>query len=498
MIPLRLHIFILISMITASHGLPQNPQQPVHRKAAVAGQFYPADSARLAAELRTLFANTTKTVSREVLALIVPHAGYVFSGSIAADAFALLNPDREYKRIFLIGSSHRTAFDGASVYASGNYITPLGMVEVDTAIARKLSSESALFSTDPGPHMQEHSLEVELPFLQYRLRKPFLLVPVILGTDNPSSCSEIARLLSPYFTDENLFVISTDFSHYPSYTEAIQADSATAEAIQSGKPEVLLRQIRNCHRKGITGLATTLCGWSSVLTLMYITENAGALSYSRISYSNSGDSPFGDKTRVVGYFSMAVTRSQNNSKDFYLSSGEKEILLNIARNALEKKVRKNETYIPDSSKMTGTLKSKCGAFVTLHKDGSLRGCIGQFAPDNPLCFVVRDMAIAAALHDPRFSKVSEQELKSIDIEISVLSPLRKIDSVNEIVLGKHGIYIKKGVQSGTFLPQVATETGWNLEEFLGHCSADKAGLGWYGWKDAEIFVYTAIVFGEKE
>ncbi|OQX78351.1 MAG: hypothetical protein B6D61_05750 [Bacteroidetes bacterium 4484_249] len=144
------------------------------------------------------------------------------------------------------------------------------------------------------------------------------------------------------------------------------------------------------------------------------------------------------------------------------------------------------------------LKVRAGAFVTLNENQRLRGCIGHFEADKPLYQIVQDMAVAAATQDPRFQPVDKRELDDIEIEISVLTPMKKIDSVDEIKLGRDGIYIKKGFRAGTFLPQVATETGWDLEQFLGHCARDKAGIGWDGWRDADIYTYQALVFGEKD
>ncbi|HRC67291.1 MAG TPA: AmmeMemoRadiSam system protein A [Bacteroidales bacterium] len=200
---------------------------------------------------------------------------------------------------------------------------------------------------------------------------------------------------------------------------------------------------------------------------------------------------------MVGYHAMTITQKLS-SNDFSLTDTDKKNLLKIARQSIEQYF-KTKTRLPKpDALLTPNLLKPCGAFVTLHKHGELRGCIGHFGEDKPLWETVAEMALASAFNDTRFYPLSEEELREIEIEISVLTPMRKISSINEIQLGKHGIYIKKGWRSGTFLPQVATETGWTLEEFLGHCSRDKAGLGWDGWKDAEIYVYEAIVFSEKE
>jgi AmmeMemoRadiSam system protein A len=152
----------------------------------------------------------------------------------------------------------------------------------------------------------------------------------------------------------------------------------------------------------------------------------------------------------------------------------------------------------DSATYPDNLKIHAGAFVTLKENGSLRGCIGRFTANIPLYRLIREMAVAASTEDSRFDPVRMNEIPGLEMEISVLSPLKKITSADEIILGKHGIYIKKGYNSGTFLPQVATETGWSVDEFLGHCSRDKAGIGWDGWKKAELFTYEACVFSETD
>jgi hypothetical protein len=230
---------------------------------------------------------------------------------------------------------------------------------------------------------------------------------------------------------------------------------------------------------------------------MKITRGEKGIRYRKILYRNSGDARVGDSSQVVGYCSIAVTRDEP-SGEFRLTPADKRALLAIARKTLEEQVREGKVSDVSPGELTAALRTPCGAFVTLQKDGQLRGCIGRFDADEPLYSVVRQMAVAAATQDYRFEPVRSSELASIEVEISVLTPLRKIASADEIEMGKHGVYIRKGNRSGTFLPQVAHETGWSRDEFLGHCARDKAGLGWDGWKDAELFVYEAIVFSEKD
>ncbi|HRS54517.1 MAG TPA: AmmeMemoRadiSam system protein B, partial [Bacteroidales bacterium] len=416
--------------------------------------------------------------------------------------FNQLEQNKEYKTIFIIGTSHRTTFDGAAIYNSGDFITPLGKIKVDKELASKLLKENKCFVVKDDAHIYEHCLEVQMPFLQYYLKKPFKIVPIIIATYSINTIRQIANALEPFFNKDNLFVISTDFSHYPSYNDAYVVDKKTAQAIISNNSETLLNEIEE-DIKDIPNLSTKLCGWSSVLTLLYITENNADYQYIPIQYMNSGDVS-GDKSRVVGYWAISVVQNNNktdfinNNKEFELKTQDKKILLNIARETLESYIQKKIIPKIDTTSFSSIMYKKCGAFVTLHINGKLRGCIGRFFSDIPLYKLIQEMTIASATQDSRFMPVSKDEINKIDIEISILTPLKKINSIDEFELGKHGIYMNLNGRTGTFLPQVAIETGWDKEEFLGHCARDKAGIGWDGWKKAELYTYEAIVFSEKD
>jgi len=478
----------------------QEKPSGVDRQPAVAGRFYPGDSSALRTTLQELFRKADPARSLQIAALISPHAGYVFSGQVAASAYNQLDPEKTYKNVFILASSHHVSFPGASVYNQGDYLTPLGKVKVNRELANKLIGSGHVFTFNPEADLHEHSLEVQVPFLQYQLKQPFQLVPVILGTQSPETCKEIAQALKPWLNEDNLFVISTDFSHYPSYDDATSIDRITCDAIASNDPEILLRTLKETGKKKIQGLSTGLCGWTSVLTLLYMTSETPGLTVIPLSYKNSGDSRYGERSQVVGYWSMIVTRSDQTLVDsaFSFSLEEKKMLLNLARTTAEKYVTSRRIPEVDTSIFTPAMKMKAGAFVTLKKNGELRGCIGRFTSDQPLYEVIRQMAVASATEDTRFLPVSPQEFRNIEVEISVLSPMKRVHSAEEVIPGRHGIYMKKGYQSGTFLPQVATETGWTREEFLGHCARDKAGIGWDGWKTAELYTYEACVFSEHD
>lgn len=495
----RLWLYSLLILVPVSGlNLTSMQSNKKDRQPAVAGSFYPADPAELSKMILGFLATAKPNITAgPVRAIVVPHAGYVFSGGVAASGYNQLNPGQAYKRVFILASSHRYSFGKASVYTKGDYISPLGRVPVDTDVALALIAKSAAFTDYPEAHLPEHSIEVQLPFLQTKLKSPFMIVPIILGTQVPSTCEDIADALKPYFTRENLFVVSADFSHYPPYEDAVKVDSITAGAFCTNSPSDFLKVIRENEKLRISDLATSMCAWPSGLTCLYLTQGNKALQFNKIDYKNSGDmKPYGDRASVVGYNAICISEPEESG--FLLTEADKDELIGIARGTLDSYIRTRTVPSLNAARFSENLKLKAGAFVTLKIDGALRGCIGSFEPDIPLYQVIQQMAIASSTQDSRFQPVKAEELESVRIEISVLTPLRKIKNINEIELGKHGIYIKKGYSGGTFLPQVAKETGWSLDEFLGHCARDKAGIGWSGWRDADIFTYEAIIFEEDK
>ncbi|MBE0638537.1 MAG: AmmeMemoRadiSam system protein B [Bacteroidales bacterium] len=468
------------------------------RQPCVAGQFYPGNAGELNAELKKMFALALPRKQGKILALVSPHAGYVFSGQVAATAYNQIEPGAKYDRIFLIGSSHRTWFDGASVYNQGDYVTPLGKVRVDLELANQFIKTSDVFEFRPEAHTKEHGLEVQLPFLQYHLESDFRIVPIIIATQSIATIQKISETLKPFFNPGNLFVISSDFSHYPAYEQAMEVDRMTAEAIALNSAENFLETIKKIESRNIHGLSTAMCGWSSMLTLLYITEHNSSIVIKPIDYKNSGDSRYGSMDHVVGYWAMAVYENEKLSNTEILFSDEdKNSLISFAMNAIKSKVGVTEILQIEPKNLSKALLAELGVFVSVYVDGALRGCIGRFDGKEPLFKLVEEMAVSAATGDSRFHPVTMDELDQLAIELSVLTPLEKIDSIGKIEPGKHGIYIKKGFNSGTFLPQVAAKNNWSREEFLGHCARDKAHIGWDGWKNAEIYIYEAIVFGSE-
>ena len=481
------------------NGCKGQSATPVVRPATQANRFYTGDARELSEEVDSFLAlHRDDTKYSHVAALIVPHAGYYFSGNVAASAYMAIDLKKQYKQIFLLGPSHHEWLDGASVNTEADwYATPLGNVKVDHEKAVALTNTDltdSVFRYRPEAHDREHCLEVQLPFIQRLFAQHNQevppIVPIVISTNDYDKLKRIAEVLKPYFTDENLFVISSDFSHYPSYEDAREVDAKTGKAVESGDVEEFIATINANARSGKRNLHTSACGEFAIITLMLMLDQNYEVKH--LMYQNSGDIDNHDHSRVVGYHSFAILR--NDSTSFTLSDADKKALKEIVLQSIKDSLDGKPIAQPTLTSYLSPLTSKCGAFVSLHKHGHLRGCIGHFGEDYPLHEIVAEMARAAAFEDPRFMPVTRDELNDLDIEISVLTPMRRIQSLDEFELHRHGIYIKKGYRSGTFLPQVADEVSWTKEEFVGHCSQDKAGLGWDGWRDAELYVYEAIVF----
>ncbi len=496
--------FVLLSIFIVMETYSQS--RSGDRQPVAAGRFYSANKEILEKDLRQLFEICVKgTNNIKVRAIISPHAGYVFSGKVAASAFSTVDKNSEFKNIFVIGSSHIMAFEGASVYDAGDFITPLGKIKVNSDIASKLKQENKLFNFPVNAHIQEHSLEVQMPFIQYYLSGNPMIVPVIIGTNNTNNLKKIAEILKPWFVPENLFVISSDFSHYPDYKNGNEVDNYTANSLISGNPQTFIDALRKNSSKNIPGLSTSMCGWTSGLLLLYLAEGNNNLEFKRIDYNNSGDSRYGDKDQVVGYHAIALVEKsiksgpiEDLSDEISFTEEEKEKLIDIAEDNIRSMLYEKKRTVINEESVPLIFKIPLGAFVTLKINGKLRGCIGRFISSEPLYKVVLESALSSAFDDPRFSPLTKDEFAKTDIEITVLGPMKKIDDIKKIALGKHGIYIKKDVRSGTMLPQVAIENGWSVEEFLGYTSRDKAGLGWDGWKNADIYIYEGIVLEENK
>ncbi|MBN2103925.1 AmmeMemoRadiSam system protein B [bacterium] len=500
-------IFFSIFMICLPVACQQKEAGKNIRPPAVAGTFYPGDASTLKQSIRE-FLNRAEEVEIDgkIVGLWAPHAGYVYSGQVAANAYRAVE-GLTFDDVIIIAPSHRIYLNGASIPNWDAYQTPLGTVTVDQNLCRTIRKSSPQVQSVEAAHRQEHAVEVQLPFLQTVL-PGVPIVPVVVGQMEIKDCRALARTIVQAAGDKKvLFIASSDMSHYPNYQDACSVDAEMLGAVQSMDPVQVFDKDRQLMQQGVPNLSCTLCGLTALNLVMLVSQYIDADVVRLMPYANSGDIS-GDHSRVVGYGAALFIDSKSgdskkqggvNLEELNISCEEQKTLFRVARESIRAALKGEST--PDFNIESETLKKKRGVFVTLTNQGRLRGCIGRFDASLPLYQIVAQMAAAAAVQDTRFAfnPVTLAELESLDVKISILSPLKKIESIDEIEIGKHGIWIKQGNRHGTYLPEVATDLGWNKEEFLSHCCAEKAGLPANAWKTgAEIYIYASQVLDEKE
>ncbi len=462
-----LTLFLLLACLAAT-GCAEEVKEP-----AVSGTFYPSDKTELQAMVTSFLADA-KSFPQEgrLLALVSPHAGLQYSGHVAAYGYRQLQGS-DFKKVILIGQSHHESFRGASVYTAGAFKTPLGTVAVDDKSAKKLLNELASVTYYPQAFAKEHSLEVQLPFLQTVL-KDFQIIPILIGSPTRETYEHLIAALTEMMDDKTLIIASTDLSHYHGYQQAVDMDGKIISAIE-GLSVVKAGEL-------IQSGKSEMCGAVPVVIAMEVAKRHGGNRGRLFKYANSGDITK-QMDRVVGYASIGLFRGGYRDE-------EKKELLSLARRAITEYVTSGKVIDVDVA--SPRLRSDGAAFVTITRDGSLRGCIGHVQAVMPLYQSVIKNAVAASSADPRFPPMTADELQDFDIEISILSPMQKIKDVKDIVVGKHGLVIRKGSRSGLLLPQVAAERGWDRQTFLRQICA-KAGLPEFAWKDAELYTFTAYI-----
>jgi AmmeMemoRadiSam system protein A len=352
---------------------------------------------------------------------------------------------------------------------------------VDEDLAQKISQVSG-FSYIPAAHKEEHSIEVQIPFIQKTLPQT-KIVPILMGIPSRDTITKLAESLKQTLSGRNvLLIVSTDMSHYFPKEKATAVDNETISLIKSLDTDSLMKKVQ--RRENI------MCGGGGVVSALIYARTLGTPRIEILRYADSSATGGGD-TKVVGYLSAAVY-SKPRSQPFSLTDEEKTELLNVARSAVTLYVQKKEIlrYEPQ----TPSLFTEKGAFVTLKKLGRLRGCIGYIEPVAPLHLTITQAAISAASQDNRFPPVQPSELPDLEYEISVLSLPRKIDSPDEVIVGRHGLIIVQGARKGVLLPQVPVENRWSRKTFLQQACL-KAGLPQNAWSSgAEVFIFEAIVF----
>ncbi len=490
MLKILVLILILINFFSAQSWGGDMIKEP-----NVAGGFYSDDPKELSDSIDSYEQSTGPVpADRKVEIAIAPHAGYPYSGPVAAYTFKAIARNH-YKTVVVIGPSHYFPFEGISVWPKGGFKTPLGIVPIDEDFAQALLKENPKFQFLPQVFEREHSVEVELPFLQ-KTFEGVRIVPILMGDPDPQVCHDLAVALDKLIgkRDDVLILISSDMSHYYTYDVANSMDALTLQAIKAIDPKKFF--------EGNISRRMEMCGFVPVTTALILARLRGIKHVEVLKHANSGDTS-GDKSRVVGYSSVIfysdLLTASPSQEDGVKALGlvQKKELLKIARNSIESFVKTGK--VADITIKDARLNEIQGAFVTITKHGVLRGCIGNIIGQKPLYETVRDMAVAAASQDPRFSPVTAEELKDINVEISVLSQPRRVKDASEIQLGKHGVIVSNGGHQGVFLPQVANETGWSREEFLSQLCSQKAGLPPDAWKDPDtaLYVFTADVFAEK-
>ena len=487
------------------------------RESVLAGSWYQSNPDALRKEIAKYFdaVKMPEYVKSDanIVGLVVPHAGHQYSGPCAAYGYSLIT-GKSYKRVIIMGPSHRVGFSGVSVTNATHYETPLGKIPVDRTACDKLLQDSKLFSYQAVADKNEHSIEIQLPFLQTVLADGYKIVPLVVGdlADYQATASDIKGIVD----DTTLVIASSDFTHYGEdfgYVPFSDNIKDNLKKLDGGAIEQIVNMSAGGFNKYIKSTGATVCGYKPILLLLSILDKKSIVDSTHslrsvqegvlLNYYTSGDLS-GDYAHCVSYASIAfikqgVTNVKEEAGEDDLNDAEQQTLLKLARVTLQQNFSGMKRTIPNEKLLTDRLRAKRGIFVTLKNRGELRGCIGRIFDPEPLYQEVIEYTGYSAM-DSRFqyNPVTAKEEPDIDIEISVLSPMKKVASYKDIVVGKHGVYLTKGGANAVFLPQVAPEQGWTRDEMLNQL-AMKAGLDKDAWKaGAEFMVFTAQVFSEKE
>lgn len=500
----KIFIFVNLMSLLFSFTCKTQPEKEVDkntmkpqevRKSAVAGTWYTNDPDQLHQEISKYLENAkVARLKGEIFALIAPHAGYQYSGFVAANAYKQVMGNR-YDAVIVLAPSHREMFYGASVFDKDGYETPLGIVPIEKDLANAIIAHDAKIRSSWEGHRQEHSLEIQLPFLQVAI-PDLKIVPIVLWDFSWENCTLLADAITKAIEGKKvLLVASSDLYHGESYDECQATDARTISLVTALQPEALSRAFQTRE--------IMACGAGGIVVAQLVAMNLGANQARVVYQTNSGDVTRQREGYVVGYAAVAIYKNNESKKekkisiDSGLNERDKKTLLTVARKTIENAL--SGKSIPKPVSKSAILKEKRGAFVTLTKKGMLRGCIGYIQAIMPLEETIIEMAQAAAFRDPRFPPVTQDELDDLAIEISVLTPIQEIKDVNEIVVGRHGLIIERSGYSGLLLPQVATEYSWDRDTFLAH-TCQKAGLPPDAWKKegTKIKIFSADIFHEQK
>ena len=482
-----LFILLVISLsIATTTGANGQMRSPV-----VAGQFYPNDPIQLAADIEQYLKDArVVSIEGEIMGLVAPHAGYQYSAAIAATAYRQVI-GKTFDIVVILAPSHRDAFRGATIYPGQAYETPLGSAKIDVSLAKKLVDSCDHVHFSEYGHRGEHALEVQLPFVQ-SIFPSAKIVPIVLGIVDWLACERIGGALAAILENKKaLIVASTDLYHGESYGDCTKICGRTLSAMTDLQPKKFYQ--------GLDAGTLQACGGNAVVVLQIAAQKHGADAAKLLARTNSNDVTGTKGGYVVGYGAVAVYRTVASGRIEYLPLDIKnqKVLIQSARSAIEHYMKHQTIFTSEAT--NDVQQENRGVFVTITKDGRLRGCIGYHESNVPLHQLVPQMAVAAAFNDPRFPPLRPDELDDIKIKVSVyLTNVYKIDSLDEFEMGVHGIIMRKGRRAATFLPEVPIEAGWSSveEEMANLCQ--KAGLPLDAWtKDADFWLYRTQVFDES-
>ena len=503
--------WMMIGLLLATGACAREEEVPMKTtcmESTLAGSWYDADPARLRAELEGYLRNAKVEADPSIFAVVVPHAGYAYSGPCAAAGLKALSARQDLARVVVIGFSHRVRLPNqASLPArETHYRSPLGETPLDVEAIAALM-KNPLFTDRPETRRGENSVELQLPLLQVALAgRDWKLVPVTLGQLDDDVRGQVAEALGALMDGKTGFVVSSDFTHYGpnfGYVPFRTNVEANLRKLDGGAVEKILAGDADGFAAYCEETGATICGQDSIGVLLRMLPAKFAAR--EIAHDASGRST-GDWENSVSYESLAFygdgrPAKQENAKaeKKALSTEEKKILLALARKAIQQALDGKTPSDPEDLGVdpTPAMKRKMGGFVTLTIDGDLRGCIGEIFPRRALADVVLDHALDAAFNDPRFPPLTAKEFPKIHVEISALTPPVPVASYRDIEIGRHGMVLELGGRSAVFLPQVAPEQGWDLATTLTHLSY-KAGLPGNAWQDprARFTVFEAVVFSE--
>jgi MEMO1 family protein len=397
------------------------------REPAYTGQFYPSSPTQLKEMIKTMVEEGA--TREEVIGIVAPHAGYIYSGPVVG---ALMSRVKIKETAVILCPNHTGYGKLFSIMTDGKWQTPLGEVEIDSELAKQILENSHYLEEDEVAHRLEHAIEVQLPFLQY-FKSDVKLVPIVMGHSNGAAYKEVGRGIAAAITGlkrDTLIIASSDMTHYESQESAKSKDARAIQAMLDLDEDELLKRIERYD--------ITMCGYGPAVSLISAARELGAGKAELVKYQTSGDSS-GDYSSVVGYAGLAIMRMSPLAK--------------LAKDTVDMYVR--EGKLPKIENLTPEMSERAGVFVSIHKHGDLRGCIGTFEPQRPnIAQEVITNAISSAVHDPRFSPISEQELKDLDYSVDVLTNPVPVEDKSVLDPKKHGVIVQSGWRRGLLLPDL--------------------------------------------